>query len=216
MSRADARAIRIPAVHRRNCTFRRAGLARVEGFANIPVMKIRSRGVTLIELLTALSVLAVLMAIAAPSFRQFTANSRTTAATNQLVTALNIARSEALRRSSDVVVCTSSNQATCSDSDDWADGWIVFADGNRNGTVDADELVQSWAGVSNGFTVSATAVGGAAVDRLAYNTMGMGVIPAGSTRVRFLIVSSACTGNRAGQTEVLTTGMIQSSKVACP
>jgi type IV fimbrial biogenesis protein FimT len=180
-------------------------------------MKIRSRGVTLIELLTALTVLGVLMAIAAPSFRQFTANSRTTAATNQLVTALNMARSEALRRSSNVVVCTSSNQATCSGSTDWVDGWIVFADLNRNGTVDADELVQSWSGVNNGFTVSATAIGpNSAVDRLAYNTMGMGDIPAGASRVRFQIASPVCTGNRAGRTEVLVTGMIQSSKVACP
>lgn len=180
-------------------------------------MKIRSRGVTLIELMTALTVLGVLLAISAPSFRQFTANSRTTAATNQLVTALNLARSEALRRSSNTVVCTSSNQASCSGSTDWANGWIVFADRNRNGTVDADELVQSWAGVSNGFSIGATAIGpNSAVDRLAYNTMGMGEIPAGATRVQFLIASPVCTGNRAGRTEVLVTGMIQSSKVACP
>ena len=180
-------------------------------------MKIRSQGMTLIELMVAITIVAVLAMIAIPSFRRFTAENRTVAATNDLVTALNVARSEALRRSGNTVVCTSANQASCSGSTDWANGWIVFADVNRNNAVDANELVQAWSAVGNGFTIGATTVNaGAAVDRVTYNTMGMGELPAGASRIRFGIVSPVCVGNKAGRTEVLVTGMIQTSKVACP
>lgn len=171
---------------------------------------------TLIELMTGISILGILVAIAVPSFRQLTSDSRTVAATNDLVTALTVARSEALRRSSNAVLCTSSDQATCSGSTDWAGGWIVFGDRNGNGTVDAGELVQSWQAVGNGFAVSAVTGGDVEVDRVTYDTMGMGALPAGAGRIRFQIVSPTCSGDRAGQTEVLVSGMIQSSKVACP
>lgn len=217
MSRHAAAASGITAVHRRICTIRRERLEAFPGPGKIRAMKNRSRGVTLIELVTAIAVLGILTAIAVPGFRQFTANSRTVATTNDLVTALNVARSEALRRSSNAVVCTSTNGTSCSASTDWVNGWIVFADRNANGSVDADELVQSWQAVGNNFTVSATTVaGGTAVDRVTYNNMGMGQLPAGVSRIRFQVVSPVCSGVTAGRTEVGVTGMIQSSKVACP
>jgi type IV fimbrial biogenesis protein FimT len=180
-------------------------------------MKFRSQGMTLIELMVAITIVAILAAIAIPSFRRFTAENRTIAATNDLVTALNLARSEALRRSGNTVVCTSSDQANCSGSTSWADGWIVFSDRNRNDTVDAGELLQAWSAVGNGFTMGAKKTNdNGAVDRVTYNTMGMSELPAGTSRIRFGIVSPVCVGNKAGQTEVLLTGMIQTSKVACP
>lgn len=174
------------------------------------------------ELMVAIMIVGILAAIAIPSFRRFTAENRTIAATNDLVTALNVARSEALRRSGNTVICASSDQASCSGSASWADGWIVFSDRNRNGALDAGEdLLQAWSSVGNGFTVKANIVGaanavGAAVDRMAYNTMGMGDLPVGAARIRFEIVSPVCVGDKAGQTEVLITGMIQTRKVACP
>jgi type IV fimbrial biogenesis protein FimT len=217
MSPAFSATSRIPAVHPPFCTFRRGGLAALTAPLKIRAMKIRSQGMTLIELMAAIAVLGIMLALAIPSFRGITANNRTIAATNDLVTALNVARSEALRRSGNTVVCTSTNQASCSGSTDWANGWIVFADRNRNDAVDADELVQAWSAVGDGFTVGATTVnGGVAVNRVTYNTMGMGELPVGASRIRFAIVSPVCSGNKAGRTEVLITGMIQSSKVACP
>jgi type IV fimbrial biogenesis protein FimT len=183
----------------------------------IQAMKIRSQGMTLIELMVAITIVGILAAIAIPSFRRMTAESRTVATTNDLVTALNVARSEALRRSGNTVVCTSSDQASCSGSTDWVNGWIVFADRNRNDAVDADELLQAWSAVGNGFTVGAKTVNaGTAVDRVTYNTMGMSEMTPGVSRIRFEIVSPVCVGNKAGRTEVMLTGMIQSTKWACP
>ncbi len=170
-------------------------------------MEIRSRGMTLIELMTALAVLGILLALATPSFRTFTSNARTTATTNDLVTALNLARSEALRRSAVAIVCPSNDQATCLNSNDWTSGWIVFADRNGNGTVDADELVQTWQG-SAGMSVAADA------NRVAFNVMGMREPMTGS--IQITVTAPGCKGDSRGLTEILPAGTIQSSKVACP
>jgi type IV fimbrial biogenesis protein FimT len=216
MSPACGATIHIPAVHPPICTFRRNGLVALTGPPKIRAMKIRSQGTTLIELMAAIAVLGVLIAIAMPGFRSLTASNRTIAATNDLVGALNLARSEALTRSVNAVVCTSSDQTTCSGSKDWADGWIVFSDRNRNGTVNNGELLQAWPAVGNGFKLSAeTLDDNKSVDRVTYNSLGMGDLPPGTNRIRFQIVAPVCEGDKAGRTDVLLTGMIQTSKVAC-
>ncbi len=172
-------------------------------------MKTRSQGMTLLELMAAIAVLGILTAIAVPSFRQFTANSRTTAATNDLVTALNVARSEALRRATNVVVCASSDEASCSGSVNWANGWVAFADPNGNGTVDANEIIQVWRPTGGGLAVTANAAS------VGYNAMGMGAL-VGGVPVQFDFIAPGCTGDRAGRTVVLLAGTIRSTRVACP
>lgn len=172
-------------------------------------MKKNARGVTLLELMTALTVLGVLVAISAPAFRQFTADSRTTAAINDLVSALNLARSEALRRSAPAVTCSSDDQETCAGDDDWATGWIVFADVNANGDADAGELIQAWPAVGGNMTLDGSAA------RVTYNTMGMRE-PMTGGNITFDVHVSGCSGRRAGVTRVLPVGTIQSSKVDCP
>jgi type IV fimbrial biogenesis protein FimT len=171
-------------------------------------MKTRAKGMTIIELMIALLILSILMGIAVPSFQQFTANSRATAATNGLVTALNLARSEALKRSAATMVCASADSATCSASTDWATGWLVTSDTNGNGAIDADEILQAWPALNGGMTATT-----AAEDRVVYNAMGMSQPAAVIT---FTVVPPHCTGIHAGQTVVSVTGGLQSNKVACP
>ena len=105
-------------------------------------MRTTQHGFTLTELLVALGIIAILVGLATPSYRQFSANSRTVATTNSLVGALAVARSEALRRATAVTVCASSNLTACNTSD-WSTGWIVFMDINGNGQMDnaATEIV---------------------------------------------------------------------------
>jgi type IV fimbrial biogenesis protein FimT len=181
-------------------------------------MKTRSQGTTLLELMTALAVLGVMFAIAVPSFRQFTADSRTTAFTNDLVTALNLARSEALHRSSNVVTCASSNQTSCTGSATWASGFIVFTDLNANNAlnVGTDTILRVWQPATTGIAVTAANSSGTPVSRIAYNSLGMGALAGGTAWVRFSFIPTGCTGNRAGQTDVLMSGTIQTRKVACP
>jgi type IV fimbrial biogenesis protein FimT len=169
-------------------------------------MKNRSHGMTLIELLTAMLVLAILMGLAVPTFSDFAANSRTSAATSDLVTALNVARSEALRRSNLVVACASDDLADCSGATNWSGGWIVFSDANGDGNVDADELLQTWTGVQSGIETRATA------DRAVYNAMGMAQGAAGIT---FDIKKTGCSGPRAKRIVMSISGSLRTTKVAC-
>jgi type IV fimbrial biogenesis protein FimT len=87
------------------------------------------------ELMATLAVAGILVTLAVPSFTEVIKNNRLITLNNDYVTSLNVARSEAIRRSSRVTVCTSSDQASCSGSGGWDQGWIVFNDVNGDGVV---------------------------------------------------------------------------------
>jgi type IV fimbrial biogenesis protein FimT len=96
---------------------------------------IQSRGFTLIEMLIALVVLAVLIVVSAPAFRELIQNNRMLSEVYGLRAALNSARSEALAQRAFVTFCRSSDGAACIGAD-WKDGYIAFRDMNGNGAVD--------------------------------------------------------------------------------
>jgi len=116
----------------------------------------RSRGFTLIELLVILTISAILVAMAVPSFQAMIRTNRISGASNSMLSALDLARSEAIRRGANVVICRSVNSEAvnpaCSsgasggfNGDDWAAGWIVFAKAPANADNDdvevGDEIV---------------------------------------------------------------------------
>lgn len=93
-------------------------------------------GFTLIELLVTVSIAAVVLSIAIPNFIVFVQNTRITSQANDLVTSLNYARSEAIKRGIRTVVCSSATGTSCAASTTWETGWLVFVDCNTNNTVD--------------------------------------------------------------------------------
>ncbi len=115
-----------------------------------------SQGLTLIEVLITLMVASVLLGVGIPNFNQFIANNRMATAANDLVSAMHLARGEAIKRRQNVTICPSTNwQAlapTCNNGATLADGFIVFADcsaaapncGTPNLTVDAfDDVIRA-------------------------------------------------------------------------
>ena len=111
-----------------------------------------SAGVTLVELLFTMVVLAILVAIAVPSFRGASLSSRLTAAANDLHASVQIARSEAIKSNRATRLCASEDGSTCADDGDWEQGWIVL-DLNDPLDVSDDVVLHTQAGIPGGFKV---------------------------------------------------------------
>ena len=103
-----------------------------------------AKGFTAIELMVTVAILAVLAAIAAPSFKPLIERWQVRQASEELQSTLYFARSEAIKRGGGIVIQrnASSDGCTTSSTDLWDCGWVVFADKNRNGTLDAGEELQ--------------------------------------------------------------------------
>ncbi len=90
-------------------------------------------GLTLIELLTTVAIVAVLAVVAIPSYKTMTSRNRMVASLNDLVADLQYARSEAIKRGRDIIVCPANQQfSNCRVSNDWTSGWIVRDPGDTS------------------------------------------------------------------------------------
>jgi type IV fimbrial biogenesis protein FimT len=84
---------------------------------------------TLIELLIAISIMAILLLISIPSVYDLVVSNRTTAEVNNIISALQFARNEAIRNGVPVKFCKSINHKTCGGN--WQDGQIVINESNN-------------------------------------------------------------------------------------
>ena len=115
------------------------------------VMRTR-KGFTLIELMLAIALVAILLTTAVPALDDLTNNSRQTGAINDFVSAMHLARNTAITRNSRVTMCPSAGGANC-ELTGWNNGWIVFGDTNTNGNVDAGETIVTAAAGVAGLTI---------------------------------------------------------------
>jgi type IV fimbrial biogenesis protein FimT len=83
-------------------------------------------GFTLVELMVAIAVLAIVTTVAVPSFNSLVQGNRLISGANQLLSAYQGARSEAIKRSQNVVLCATTDGATCAAKADWTN-WLVLA-----------------------------------------------------------------------------------------
>jgi type IV fimbrial biogenesis protein FimT len=154
-------------------------------------------GFTLVELLVTMVVATILLAVAVPTYNDFIQNSRVTANSNNLVNALAIARSEAIRRREPVTVCSSTDLLACSLSSNWETGWIIFNDRNTNGTIDglSDQLLRVWEAVPFGHAITAT--GGA--NQIQFDRLG-----ATDTAEVFRLSNPGCKAGQANRERIIT------------
>ncbi len=110
-------------------------------------------GITLIELLTTLSAVAVTLTVGVPTFTTIQATVCRGEATSALMTSFKYARSEAARHSSAVQLCASTDGLTCSTATppNWSTGWILLADLDDDGAI--DDLVHYANFTEPGFTL---------------------------------------------------------------
>lgn len=95
------------------------------------------RGFTLIEMMVALAVMAILLSIAVPSFNDALLGTRLGAQANNLAAGATTARSEAIKRNATVTMCVSTDGTTCADSGGWEQGWIVKCNTENNTTCNS-------------------------------------------------------------------------------
>jgi type IV fimbrial biogenesis protein FimT len=117
------------------------------------------RGFTLVELMVTVAVAAVVLALAVPSFQTTLRNHRLTTYANEFIAALNLARTEAIRRGQRVVLCKSANGSSCqTGGNNWEIGWIAFVDLDRNGNNEntrqaTEPILRVWPALPAGFTL---------------------------------------------------------------
>ena len=106
-----------------------------------PGLAYRSSGVTLIELLFALVVAAILIGIATPSYLGAQLSSRLNALSSSLYASVILARSQAIKSNTATTLCVSTNGTSCG-AGDWDQGWIVL-DGDGVTVLEYHEAAQS-------------------------------------------------------------------------
>jgi type IV fimbrial biogenesis protein FimT len=114
-----------------------------------------ARGFTLVEAAVVVAVLAILATVAMPSMGRMVDSTRLASLSNDFLSSMYLARSEAIKRNSPVAMCKSFDGIECAASGGWEQGWIVFHDPNNNGTADPGEaIVQRTQALPAGFTLS--------------------------------------------------------------
>ncbi len=103
-------------------------------------MKTRSRkGFTALELLVTMAVIAILLTVGVPAFRNYSWNLRMQAAMNTLQSDLKLARGRAISHNTQTVICPAASADDCSGRSAWQEGWIVFGDLNSDHRKQAGE-----------------------------------------------------------------------------
>jgi len=136
-------------------------------------------GFTLVELMTALAILAILLAMAAPGYRSWGANTQIRAAAGSVVQGLQAARAEAIKRNARVRFLLAGNHA-----------WTVCtgADEACPEILDSGRTVEARSG---GLSISSTIGIGTAVVFDAFGRMALPALPEGATHAAIDIAPAA-------------------------
>ena len=144
-----------------------------QGKAISPSMTMKMRGLTLMELMVTVAIMAILLVLAAPSFNSFLARGRLIGAAEGLAQDLQLAKSEALRRNASVTISFSTLGA-------WCYGTIAAANRCDCTVANSCTLRQVDGSSYAGVTMSSVSFPSSAPYAFATFTAGQGVANAGT------------------------------------
>lgn len=126
----------------------------------------QDRGFTLLELLVTLSIAAILLAVGVPSYITFIDNNRVTSQANDMLYSFNMARSEAIKRGTEVRLVSVAGS-------DWSGGWNLVADTNNDSDFDdPEDILMQWEALNSGGSL-VIAVSNSPTDTyMAFNSRG--------------------------------------------
>lgn len=164
--------------------------------------RLRTAGFTLIELMVTIAIVAILLAVALPSFQGSMRSNRVATSTNELISTIALA-SSAARKGRGAILCATATGTSC--GTDWNQGWLVWVDTNGDGALSADETVRH---IQAHPALSLTAGTGT----IAFNNRG------GAAGTVFTLKPSDCpaTQQLVNTITVNASGQVKTSKSACP
>jgi type IV fimbrial biogenesis protein FimT len=123
-----------------------------------PCGRYANAGLSLIEVMVALVIFALTLRFGMPAYGDWIASRKLANHAEYLVETLNLARSEAVKRGMRVNLCKSRDRKQCDNNATWDAGWIMFADENRDGQIEATEnLILRESSPGDGITIAANA-----------------------------------------------------------
>lgn len=99
----------------------------------------RARGFTLIEMMVVLALMAIILGLGIPSFRNLIEKIAVESEAKMIVEGLRTARLTAIEEKTNVVLCASDNGTSCVNA--WDSGFIVYRDSDNSGTLNGTEEV---------------------------------------------------------------------------
>jgi type IV fimbrial biogenesis protein FimT len=169
-----------------------------------------AHGFTLIELMVAIAILAILLGIAVPSFNDAALGSKLGSYANSFVSGTSLARSEAIKRNTTIVLCASANGTSCATSGGWEQGWIVACRTTDNIACDGAGpnwlVFQKQSALPSGFK----ATEGSALISMNFAPSGVGTTAANITICR----ATPTVGTQQRQIQVSATGRASISRIS--
>lgn len=173
-------------------------------------------GFTLIELVVVLAMIAITLAIAGPVMDSIVGNNRSSAYANSLLSALRLARSEAVMRGEPVALCAMNDPADPSAgcASDWTGGWMLFTDSETTtpGALGGSESVlKVWDEALPGATIEDPDASSQGFVRFLPNGSRDPANGASRLRVRF----AGCTGQQNRLLIISNTGFVEVVPSVC-
>ncbi len=159
-----------------------------------------ARGFTFLELMVGIVLLVVILGLGIPSFNGLIQTSAIASSNNGLVSAINIARSEAIKRHSIIEIRPIS-------AANWNLGWRVWQDRNGNSAIDANEILRTFSAISDRVTLTSTA------NQLRFSSRGNLL---DTNNITFTLTPHECNGEDVRQITIPATGRPALTRENCP